>query len=160
MQRRVKKAFRQNKLKSNLTEDNWIHTKANFRAKSHSSQDSQFRCKPDEAPWDVILFDGHGPMDVPSINGCVYAYYFRSRKGGAAIVKGVRKKSDFPHVLEQVILEVRNKRNFNPKVLMCDNAGEFISVTLIEVFLTLLTVFWSLIDLVSTLSSSICLVSC
>ena len=66
-------------------------------------------------------------MDVPSINGCVYAYYFRSRKGGAAIVKGARKKSDFPHVLEQVILEVRNKRNFNPKVLMCDNAGEFIS---------------------------------
>ena len=127
MQRRVKKAFAQNKLKSNLAEDNWIHTKANFRAKSHSSQDSQFRCKPDEAPWDVILFDGHGPMDVQSINGCVYAYYFRSRKGGAAIVKGVRKKSEFPYVLEEVILEVRNKRNFNPKVLMCDNAGEFIS---------------------------------
>ena len=124
MQRRVKKAFAQNKLKTNLTEDNWIHTKANFRAKSHSSQNLQFRCLPDEAPWDVILFDGHGPMDVPSINGCVYAYYFRSRKGGAAIVKGVRKKSDFPKVLEQVILEVRNKRNFNPKVLMCDNAAQ------------------------------------
>jgi hypothetical protein len=26
-------------------------------------------------PWDVILFDGHGPMDVPSVNGYVYAYY-------------------------------------------------------------------------------------
>ena len=66
-------------------------------------------------------------MDVASVNGCVYAYYFRSRRGGAVIVKGVRKKSEFPHVLEQVILEVKNKRNFNPKILVCDNAREFIS---------------------------------
>ena len=39
------------------------------------------------------------PMDVASVNGCVYAYTTFSRKGGAAIVKGVRKNSEFPFVL-------------------------------------------------------------
>jgi len=73
------------------------------------------RCKPDENPWDVILLNGHGPEDVASVDGCVHAY------------EGVRKTSDFPCVLEEVILEVTNQRNFHPKALVCDNAGEFIS---------------------------------
>jgi hypothetical protein len=48
-----------------------------------------------------------------------YMHTTFSRKGGAAIVNGVRKNSEFPFVLEQVVLEVRNnKRNFNPKILM------------------------------------------
>ena len=54
-------------------------------------------------------------MDVASVDGCVHAY------------EGVRKTSDFPCVLEEVILEVTNQRNFHPKALVCDNAGEFIS---------------------------------
>ena len=78
MQSRNAKAFSHNSLKSDLTEDSRIQAKASFRAKSHSAMDAVMRCKQNEHPWDVILFDGHGPMDVPSVNGYVYAYYFRS----------------------------------------------------------------------------------
>ncbi len=56
--------------------------------KSYKREDSLERCLPDEKPWDTILVDGHGPMQVASIQGATYAYYFRSRKGGGIIVKG------------------------------------------------------------------------
>ena len=87
MQRRIKKAFTHKKLKSSLTEDNWIQAKGNFRAKSHGALDSLLRCKPEENPWDVILFDGHGPMDVAPVNGCVCAYYFVVDKAAQSSLK-------------------------------------------------------------------------
>ena len=117
-----------------LNEDNWIQTKGNFRVKTHKRIDELLRCDPNEKPWDVIYFDGHGPMEVKSINGCTYAYYFRSRKGGAIIVKGVKNKDQFPWVFEEVIREVKNNRGFSPKKVMCDNAGEFISETAMSLY--------------------------
>ena len=94
--------------------------------KSYKREDSLERCLPDEKPWDTILVDGHGPMQVASIQGATYAYYFRSRKGGGIIVKGASAHSQFPWLLEQVIIEVTANRGFKPKRLLSDNAGEFI----------------------------------
>ena len=90
----------------------------------HKRIDELLRCEPNEKPWDVIYFDGHGPMEIKSINGCTYAYYFRSRKGGAVIVKGVKNKDQFPWVFEEVIKEVKSNRGFSPKKVMCDNARQ------------------------------------
>ena len=45
------------------------------------------------------------------------------------IVTGVKSKDQFPWILQVALIEVKSKRGFNPKILMCDNAGEFISNT-------------------------------
>ena len=89
------------KLMSNLNECNWIQTKGNFRMKSY--QTSEYgRCIPGEKPWDTIMVDGHGPHHVPSLQGAVMGYYFRSRFGGAVIVKGAKHKDQFPGLLEHL----------------------------------------------------------
>ena len=91
------RAFGAEKILSVLNEDKWIQAKGNFRMKSYKREDSLERCLPDEKPWDTILVNEHGPMQVPSIQGATYAYYFRSRKGGGIIVKGASAHSQFPH---------------------------------------------------------------
>ena len=81
-------AFGAENILSILNEDNWIQAKGNFRMKSYKRADTEEieRCLPDERPWDTILVDGHGPMEVKSIHGADYMYCFRSRMGGAVIV--------------------------------------------------------------------------
>ena len=72
---------------------------------SYKREDSLERCLPDEKPWDTILVDGHGPMQVASIQGATYAYYFRSRKGGGIIVKAPTTHVGLSLIL-QLILHV------------------------------------------------------
>jgi len=104
------------RLLSNLNECNWIQTKGNFRMKSFKKSDISHRCEPGEGPWDTIMVDGHGPHSVPSLQGAAMGYYFRSRYGGAVIVKGAKTKDQFPWLLEQVIIEVKNRgMGFEPK---------------------------------------------
>ena len=125
------------KLKSNLKEDNWIQAKGNFRRKSYSRKDLEVihRCKPGERPWDTILVDGHGPMNIPTVQGFVIGYYFRSRQGGAAIVKGCSTHDQYPWLLEQVIIQVREReRGFKPIRILCDNEGSFISATALKCY--------------------------
>ena len=67
-----------------------------------------------------------GSTQIASQTKITDAYYFRSRKGGGIIVKGASAHSQFPWLLEQVIIEVTANRGFKPKRLLSDNAGEFI----------------------------------
>ena len=64
-------------------------------------------------------------MNIPTVQGFVIGYYFRSRKGGAVIAKGCSTHDQYPWLLEQVIIQVR-ERGFKPIRILCDNEGSFI----------------------------------
>ena len=113
---------------SNLQENNWLQAKGHFRRGAFKRQEEAdiHTPKPDEMPWDTIVFDKSGPYKHASVGGATMCYHFRSRIGGNTISRGCITSDQFPWILEDIIINAL-ENGFKPRRTYSDNGGEFLS---------------------------------
>ena len=73
-------------------------------------------------PGERLLLDTTGPF-APSLRGAIYDVYVACQKTSKSWVFHVKKKSDVPQCLENVVTWCQGK-GYTVKHLRCDNAGE------------------------------------
>ena len=77
-----------------------------------------------ERPLDLVHTDVCGPLEVPSLGGCLYLATYLDDYSKMAIVKPVQRKSDVPEVTKEVINFMEKQSGCDLLVLRSDSGTE------------------------------------
>ncbi len=102
-----------------------ITSKQHKIARPSSSSDSQ-------RPLELLHTDVCGPLEEPSLGGCVYLVTYLDDHSKMAIVRTVARKSDVPELTKHVILFMEKQSGHDLLVLRSDNGTEYVNRRLAE----------------------------